>query len=367
MGVEVGAVTGGEPLVPDGLRSSGDEDEGAGGGVVQWQGESDHGGAVGDTWLRGGVRVGVPHAQEAADVAGCLPAGGEVSADAVQAVLEVGLRQQGVGRRAGGLVDEDHAGGVVDDAEQGPAGFHTRAPHSGTAAGFGAHFGQCGGGDAYVIAGGLVRGEGVVGPGQPAWPGGLGAGRAGGHADDEGGHDVPVGGVGQGVEDAGHQLSGQCGDVGGRAGEGGVRAAGFGLEELRTGLGGEEVVDQIVEGVRGVGVRGQRGAAQDVGAAAGGTVGREGGDAAGGVVADHQRGQVRPGGGVSAAGAFEVGTDDAVGGAVPDQVEGVQVEFGQPGGDVADERFDTGGVGVDPVETVGQDASPWRRPMSASV
>ncbi|WP_371604910.1 hypothetical protein OG345_40045 [Streptomyces sp. NBC_01220] len=207
------------------------------------------------------------------DVAGGLPAGGEVAADAVQAVLEVGLGQQGVGGRAGGLVDEDHTGGVVDGAEQGAAGFHARATHSGAAAGFRSHLGQCNGGDAHVVTGGLVRGEGVVGPGQPARPRRLGAGGAGGHADDEGGHGVPVGGFGQGVEDAGRQLSGQCGDVGGRSGEGGVRAAGFGLEELGRGCGGEEVVDQVVEGARGIGVRGQRGAPQDVRAPAGGTAG----------------------------------------------------------------------------------------------
>ena len=190
--------------------------------------------------------------------------------------------------------------------------------------------------------------------------------RAGGHADDECGHGVPVGGVGQGVEDAGHELSGQCGDVGGRAGEGGVRAAGFGLEELRTGLGGEEVLDQIVEGARGVGVRGQRGAAQDVGAAAGGTVDES---AAMPRVAWWPIISVarwRPGGGIGAAGAFEVGTDDAVGGAVPDQVEGVQVEFGQPGGDVADKRFDTGGWGSIRLRRSARTLA-LEQPMSASV
>jgi hypothetical protein len=68
-------------------------------------------------------------------------------------------------------------------------------------------------------------------------------------------------------------------------------------------------------------------------------------------VADHQRGQVGPRGGIGTAGTFEVGADDAIGGAVPDQVEGAQVEFGQPGGDVPNDGFDAGGVGVDPVKT----------------
>lgn len=83
--------------MPDVGWSSGDEDEGASGGIVQREGEAGHGGAIGGAGLGSGVRVGVPHAQEAADVAGSLPAGGEVAADAIQAVLEVCLGQQGVG------------------------------------------------------------------------------------------------------------------------------------------------------------------------------------------------------------------------------------------------------------------------------
>lgn len=84
---------------------------------------------------------------------------------------------------------------------------------------------------------------------------------------------MPVGGFGQGVEDAGRQLSGQCSDVGGRSGEGGVRAARFGLEDLGRECGGEEIVDQVVECLRGIGVHGQRGAPQDVRATACGTAG----------------------------------------------------------------------------------------------
>ena len=214
----------------------------------------------------------MPQAEEAAGVAGRGAAGGEVAGDAVQTVLEVGLGQQGVRGRAGGLVDVDDAGGVVDGAQQHAAGFDARAADAGAAAGLGPHLGERGGGDADVVAGGVVGDDRVVGPCQPARPGGLRIGGAARGADGERGHGVLVGGSVQGVEDAGHELSGQGGDVGGRAGEGGVRAAGFGLEELGAGLGGEEVLDHVGQGTGGIRAGGQGGAAQHIGAAAGGPV-----------------------------------------------------------------------------------------------
>ena len=60
-------------------------------------------------------------------------------------------------------------------------------------------------------------------------------------------------------------------------------------------------------------------------------------------------------GGVRAAGAFEEGPDDAVGGAVQDQVEGVHVEGGKTAGDVGDNGLDAGGMRGDLIEAGGQD------------